>query len=174
MEDNDKKVMLGQLASVYGVKGWLKVTSHTQPRTNIFNYPQWLLKIGKDWQECHVEQGRPHGKTLVVKLKGCDDRDQAKQLVGIEIAVYRYQLPDTDDDEYYWSDLVGMSVISTDGEDLGSIKELLETGSNDVLIVQKKQMGKTTECLIPWLVGDVIIEVNRNARLITVDWDDHY
>ena len=171
---NDKKVTLGKLGSVYGLKGWIKVTSHTEPRTNIFNYPEWLLKIDNNWQKWQVEQGRPHGKTLVAKLAGCDDRDQAKQLVGTEIAVYRSQLPETSDEEHYWSDLVGMQVVTKNGDNLGVITDLLETGSNDVLVVKKKNSGKTEECLIPWLVDDVIIEVNRNEAVITVDWDEHF
>lgn len=173
-ESSEKKVLLGRLASVYGVKGWLKVNSNTQPRENIFNYPEWQLKIGNQWQVWRVEQGRPHGKTLVVKLAGCDDRDQAQQYVGAEIAIYRNQLPETKDDEHYWSDLLGMQVVTVEGTDLGSVKEILETGSNDVLVVKKKVSGKTVECLVPWLEGDVIIEINKNEKIITVDWDPDF
>ena len=170
----EKRVLLGRLASVYGVKGWLKVNSHTQPKENIFNYPNWQLKIGKQWQQCQIEQSRPHGKTLVVKLAGCDDRDQAKQLVGTAIAVYRSELPETNDDEYYWSDLLEMQVVNVSGKVLGQVKDILETGSNDVLVVKSKDSGKTVECLIPWLDGDVIVDVNGKDKVITVDWDADY
>jgi 16S rRNA processing protein RimM len=169
---NDKRVLLGQLSSVYGVKGWIKVTSHTQPRENIFNYPEWLLKIGDNWQLTKVEQGRPHGKTLVAKLAGCDDRDQAQLLVNTKIAIYRSQLPETNDDEYYWLDLLGMQVITVKGNELGEVAEILETGSNDVLVIKKKISGKTVESLVPWLEGDVIINVDKNERIITVDWQN--
>lgn len=171
MDSLKKRVQLGQLASVYGVKGWLKVTSHTQPKENIFNYPNWQLKINNQWQEWQVEQGRPHGKTLVVKLSGIEDRDQAKHLVGTQIAVYREQLPEINADEHYWSDLIGMHVVTVKGATLGKVKSLLETGSNDVLVVTNKETGKTTESLIPWLQDDVIINVNKNDQIITVNWD---
>lgn len=171
MDKDDKIVLLGQISSVYGVKGWNKITSHTQPRENIFNYPEWLLKIGNTWQLTKVEQGRPHGKTLVAKLAGCDDRDQAKLLVNTKIAIYRSQLPETSDDEHYWSDLLGMQVISVNGDELGKVTEILETGSNDVLVIKKKTSGKTVESLVPWLEDDVIINVDKNEKIITVDWE---
>jgi len=174
VEASDKKVILGRISTVYGVKGWLKVNSHTDPRKNIFNYPNWQLKTGKVWQSCEVEQGRPHGKTLVVKLAGCNDRDQAKLLVGSTIAVYRNQLPATDADEHYWSDILGMNVVTHHGKELGQVKDILETGSNDVLVVRSGIKGKSDECLVPWLVGDVIVDVNRDNKLITVNWDTDY
>ena len=174
MTDGKEKVLLGRLASVYGVKGWLKVNSYTQPKENIFNYPEWQLKIEKQWQLRQVVQGRPHGKTLVVKLNNCEDRDQAKQLVGVEIAVYRDQLPETKDDEYYWSDLMGLQVIAKTGTVLGLVKEIIETGSNEVLVVNNTDSGKKVEYLIPWLQDDVIIEVSKNDNVIRVDWETDF
>ena len=171
---NDTRVPLGKLGSVFGVKGWIKVTSHTSPKENILNYPEWQLKIGNSWQVIEVEKSRPHGKTLVVKLSGIDDRDQAQKLVGTMIAVYRSQLPDTENDEYYWSDLLGMQVVTQQDIVLGKVKEILETGSNDVLVVTTKETGQETECLIPWLDDDVIINVDTQERIITVDWDPDF
>ena len=172
--DKDVRVPLGKLGSVFGVKGWIKVTSHTAPKENILNYPNWQLKIANQWQPCEIEQGRPHGKTLVVKLAGCDDRDQAQKLVGTPIAIYRSELPETREGEHYWSDLLGMQVLTNNGVELGKVKEILETGSNDVLVVTKKASGKTTECLVPWLDDDVILNVDKNDRIITVDWDPEF
>ena len=166
---NDKRVLLGQLSSVYGVKGWIKVTSHTQPRENIFNYPEWLLKIGDNWQLTKVEQGRPHGKTLVVKLAGCDDRDQAQLLVNTKIAIYRSQLPPVATDEYYWSDLIGMQVITKDDQVLGVVDHLLETGANDVIVVKGAH-----EYLVPYIREQVVISVDLETRIIRVDWDPDF
>jgi len=174
VEGSDIRVPLGKLGSVFGVKGWIKVTSHTAPKENILNYPEWQLKIGNDWQVINVEQSRPHGKTLVAKLAGCEDRDQAQKLVGTQIAIFRSQLPATKDDEYYWSDLLGMHVITKEDVVLGTVKEILETGSNDVLVVTNKVSGKITECLVPWLNDDVIINVNKDDRVISVDWDPDF
>ncbi len=182
MESDDKRVVLGKISTVYGVKGWLKVNSYTSPRKNIFNYPQWLLKTRNGWIKQDIEQGRPHGKTLVVKLAGCEDRDQAQLLVGSTVAVFRSQLPETESGEHYWLDILGMDVVNTDGQELGQVKDIMETGSNDVLVVErvdkeavnKKGLGKATEILIPWLIDDVIINVNTDKKLITVHWDTDY
>ena len=171
--NKDKRVLLGKLGAVYGVKGWIKVTSDTQPKQNIFNYANWQLKINNQWQSCELEAGRPHGKTLVVKIVGCDDRDQAQKLVGTPIAVNRSELPETKEDEYYWSDLIGMTVINQQGTKLGQVKDIMETGSNDVLVV-KNQTAKIKECLIPWLEDDVIKNVNTIDRKITVSWDPEF
>ena len=174
MNGTDTRVPLGKLGATFGVKGWIKVTSHTSPKENILNYPKWQLKVGNNWQVIEVEQSRPHGKTLVAKLAGCDDRDQAQKLVGNQIAVFRSELPDTKDDEYYWSDLLGMQVITKEDVILGTVKEILETGSNDVLVVTTKSSGKLTECLVPWLDDDVIISVNQEDGVISVDWDPEF
>ena len=178
MESDDKRVVLGKISTVYGVKGWLKVNSYSNPRKNIFNYPQWQIKTRNGWIKQEVEQGRPHGKTLVVKLAGCDDRDQAQLFVGSSIAVYRSQLPDTESGEHYWSDILGMDVVDTDGLELGQVKDIMETGSNDVLVVRetvsKKRSGKASDILIPWLIDDVIINIDTDKQLITVQWDNDY
>jgi 16S rRNA processing protein RimM len=174
VKGNDTRVPLGKLGAAFGVKGWIKVTSHTSPKENILNYPKWQLKIGNDWQVIEVEQSRPHGKTLVAKLAGCEDCDQAQKLVGSQIAIFRSQLPETNDDEYYWSDLLGMQVVTKEDIILGTVKEFIETGSNDVLVVTKKDSGKSIECLIPWLQDDVIINVNQEDRIISVDWDPDF
>ena len=182
MESDDKRVILGKISTVYGVKGWLKVNSYSNPRKNIFNYPQWQIKTRNGWIIQDIEQGRPHGKTLVVKLAGCDDRDQAQLFVGSSIAVFRSQLPDTESGEHYWSDILGMDVVDTDGLELGQVKDIMETGSNDVLVVKrvdretvkKKGSGKASDILIPWLIDDVIINVDADKQLITVQWDNEY
>jgi len=167
-------VEVGQFSSVYGVKGWIKVKSYTQPRTNIFNYKKWLVKQQDKWIPYSIAEGRPHGKTIVVKLAEFNDRDQVQTMVGAKIAVYRSELPDTAENEYYWSDLLKMQVETEDGINLGIVTDILETGSNDVLIVKNTQQRKTKETLIPWLEDDVIKEVNVVENRIIVDWDPDF
>ncbi|MCP4411509.1 MAG: 16S rRNA processing protein RimM, partial [Gammaproteobacteria bacterium] len=133
MESDDRRVVLGKISTVYGVKGWLKVNSFTNPRKNILNYPQWQLKTRNGWIKQAIEQGRPHGKTLVVKLAGCEDRDQAQLLTGSTVAVFRNQLPDTESGEHISYDILGTDVLNTDGQELGQVKEIMESASNDVL-----------------------------------------
>jgi len=171
---SEEIVEVGQFSSVYGVKGWIKVKSFTQPRTNIFNYKRWLIRVGNKWLPYSIENGRPHGKTIVVKLAEYNDRDQVQALVGSKIAIYRSELPETAENEYYWSDLLKMQVETMNGTVLGTVTEILETGSNDVLIVKNTQQSKAKECLIPWLEDDVIKEVNVVENKIIVDWNPDF
>jgi 16S rRNA processing protein RimM len=166
---SDTHLILGRISSVFGIKGWVKVVSHTQPRENIFSYPHWLVKRSGQWQECQVETGKPHGKTLVAKIKNVDTREEAETWVGAEIAITRDMLPETDKDEYYWADLIGLKVTNLEGEDFGVVKRLMETGSNDVLIVYNKE--SKTEHLIPWLIDQVIKQVDQDDQHIVVDWE---
>ena len=162
-------VMLGHLAGLYGVRGWLKVFSDTEPREGIVNYPHWWIRLRDGWKQYRVEQGRRHGKTVIVKLDGIDDRDAAAELLGSEIAVEREQLPATAQNEYYWTDLEGLSVVSLDGTQLGRIDHLLETGANDVLVVTGER-----ERLIPYIPGQVIKTIDLEAGCMIVDWDPEF
>lgn len=165
--------MLGRISGVYGVKGWVKVFSDTDPREGIANYSEWLLKRQHGWQRITVENGRKQGKNIVVKLAGIDDRNMAATLSGCEIAVSRDQIASAKPGEYYWIDLEGLKVVTTAGVDLGSVDHLLETGANDVLVVREEESG-TRERLIPWLPGEVVTEVDLEGGQMTVDWDPEF
>lgn len=162
-------VVLGRISGVYGVKGWVRIYSYTSPRANILDYSPWFLKGRAGWERRELEKGRPHGKGVVAKIKGCDDRDRAAELVHREIAVERSQLPETGPGEYYWADLKGLKVFTLDGVDLGTVDHLFETGANDVIVVTGER-----ERLIPYLWGDVIREVDLDAGVMTVDWDPEF
>lgn len=168
---SDSHLILGRISSVFGIKGWVKVVSHTQPRENIFSYPLWYVKKDKNsqWQEVSLESGKPHGKTLIAKLKSVDRREEAETWIGAEIAITRDMLPKTESDDYYWVDLIGLKVIGQNGEDFGQVNRLMETGSNDVLIVKNEKTRQ--EHLIPWIPDQVILDVDLDAGTISVDWD---
>jgi 16S rRNA processing protein RimM len=116
-----------------------------------------------------VLQGRRQGKHLVAELEGISDRDTAESLAGREIAVYRDQLPELPDSHYYWTDLIGSSVYNQDGLELGSIKEMIATGANDVMLVQGDR-----ERLIPFIQGEYVGQVDLVARRIIVNWDPDF
>ena len=164
-----ERVILGKIAGVYGVRGWVKVFSETKPRENIFSYTPWQIRIKGQWQTIKVVEGKPHGKGLVAHLQSYDDRDFATQLVGAEIAIYKTQLPEAAEGEYYWADLVGLKVITADGQTLGQVDHLFETGANDVLVVRGDR-----ERLIPFVQGQYIHEVDLDAGEIRVDWDPEF
>lgn len=160
--------VLGSVSGLYGVRGWVKVFSHTSPKENIFSYPCWFIYREGRWQEYQLQQGRVQGKGLVASLAGITGRDQAAGLVGAEIAVRRDQLPEAAPDEYYWTDLEGKRVVTLKGDSLGRVDYLFETGANDVMVVKGEQQH-----LLPF-VGQVIRTVDLDAGVITVDWDPDF
>lgn len=113
-----------------------------------------------------VAEGQRHGKTVVVRIVGFDDRDQAAALIGQEIAVRRDELPETEEGQYYWSDLEGLRVVRSDGSEIGTVAYLLETGAHDVMVINGE-----TECLVPFVNDEVVIDVDLAGGVITVDWD---
>lgn len=160
-------MVLGRIAGIYGVRGWVKVFSETDPMENILTYSPWFL--GEDGKPRSVAEGRRHGKGLVARLEGCGDRDQAAALVGMQIAIARDQLPPPNDNELYWADLEGLNVETLDGKRLGEVERLFATPGNDVLVIR----GDRTR-LIPFLWNDVIKDVDLDCALIRVDWDPDF
>lgn len=153
------------------MRGWVKIFSYTEPRQNIIDYQPWYLKKEQDadWVPVQLAEGRQQGKGVVARLQNCDDRDQAYNLMGSEIAIRRDQLPATEPGEYYWNELQGLQVVTVDGESLGTVDHLLSTGANDVLVVKGER-----ERLIPFLTGSVVIEVDLERGEIQVDWDKDF
>lgn len=163
------RIVVGKITGAYGVKGWVKVFSWTEPRENITCYSPWFMQ-GPDagWQQVKLESGKRHGKTVVAKLEGIDDRDAAMLLTGREIAIDESQVAPLGDDEFYWRELIGLRVTNPQGDELGVVKELMETGANDVLVVQAED-GR--QRLIPYALGYTVLAVDLVDQLIEVDWD---
>ena len=159
-------VVLGRISGLFGVKGWVKVYSYTEPREAVLNYRRWLVSDADGWREATVAEGQRHGKSVIARIDGYVDRDQAAELVGAEIAVPRDALPETEEDRFYWSDLEGLRVVHRDGTELGRVAYLLETGANDVMVVQGER-----ERLIPFVMGKVIVGVDLADGRIDVDWE---
>jgi 16S rRNA processing protein RimM len=162
---NSKRVILGRVSGVFGVKGWLKVQSYTEPRDNIVRFDVWTLRSSGAECRFDVEDGQAHAGNVVAKLRGIDDPDSAREWRGAEIVVEREQLPEARADELYWTDLEGLEVRTTAGVSLGRVEYLLATGANDVLV-----LGGPPERLIPFVPGEVVKQVDLAAGLIVVDW----
>jgi len=169
-------IVIGQVSGVFGVHGWVKVFSHTEPRENILSYNPWLLKDKAGWQSISVIKGRKQGKTIVAQLKGVDNRDKAHALISCDVAIKDEQLKSLEENEFYWRDLKGLKIINCNGEELGLVKEMMATGANDVMVVkltaEKAEASKENELLIPYLKDSVIKKVDLEKGLIQVDWDD--
>lgn len=162
-------ISVGKISGVFGIKGWVKVFSFTDPRENILTYSPWLLKKDDETKTVSIVDGQLQGKTIVAQLTGVNDRNQAESLMGWDIFITQDQLPKAAKDEYYWSDLIGLQVETVDGVQLGRVDSLLETGANDVIIVQGER-----ERVIPFLQGQTIINVDLVAGRIIVDWDPEF
>ena len=165
----DEVLVMGRIASPFGVRGWLRINAYTAVADDLLDYSPWYLKLKGQWQAVEPVAGRHHGKGVVVQLKECHDRDDAAALTGTEIGVYRSQLPPVDADEYYWSDLIGMQVITKEDQVLGVVDHLLETGANDVIVVKGKH-----EYLVPFIREQVVESVDLENRIIRVDWDSDF
>jgi len=159
-------INVGKISGVFGIKGWVKVFSFTANKENILKYSPWVLRKADETKTIKVINGNLQGKAVVAQLDGVNDRDQAESLMGWDIFISPAQLPKTRQNEYYWSDLVGLTVENTDGVEFGVISSLLETGANDVVIVQ----GERERC-IPFLQGQTIINIDLTAGKMIVDWD---
>lgn len=165
--------VVGKLGSTYGIRGWLRLYSSTEQSESIFDYQPWFLKIKDQWQQIELESWRYHSNDLLVKLTGVDDREAAQLLANVEIGVDLNCFPELVDGDYYWHDLIGCQVVNLDGYVMGMVSELMETGSNDVLVVRassKDAFGKQ-ERLIPFLYEQVVKRVDLATKTIEVDWD---
>jgi 16S rRNA processing protein RimM len=165
----DDLIVMGRISGLFGVRGWLKIYSHTSPREGIVRYKDWYLKTGDGWKHYKLIGGRSQGKGVVAQLQGIDDRDLAVTLVNADIAVKREQLPVLDPGEYYWTDLQGLRVVNLEGVELGIVSHLFETGANDVVVVQGER-----ERLIPYTTGEAIREVDLEQGRLIVDWDPDF
>ncbi len=163
-------VIMGRIAAAHGIRGLVKIQPFTEYLDSLLDYPTWW--IGREqgpWREVKVGQCEVHGKTLVAQLPDCADRTAAEKLKGLLIAVPHSSLPEQDEGEYYWSDLIGLAVVNEAGARLGTVTNLLETGANEVLSVQ----GDSGEILIPF-VASAIKQVDLENRTIRVDWSADY
>lgn len=159
-------LVIGRFGRPHGIKGFITVVSFTEPRENILNYTHWHIGSKEQWHPLNVLQTKVNNKLILAQIEGYTEREQVARLTNVEIAVKRDQLQPLKSDEYYWHELVGMNVVTQQGIALGSVSEIMATGSNDVLVV----LGERRH-LIPYLPDDVILEINPSQRLIIVDWD---
>ena len=167
------KVIVGKIGAPYGVKGWVKINSYTETPEGIFDYAPWFLGDEKEYQ---IDQWRPHGKSLVAKIVGVDSRDDAERIKNLDININASQLPDLGDEGVYWRELTGMKVVTTQGYDLGVVKEVFNTGANVVIHV-KANVGDAfgqKERLLPFVFDEVVQEVDKEAKVIKVDWDPEF
>jgi len=165
---HDRLIVVGRIAAPFGVRGWVKAQPFARESGGLLGTDTWHLERhgrGDGVREMKVLEAAQHGKVVIAQLDGIVDRNQAAALVGMQIAVPSSLLPAIADNEYYWADLIGLSVVNRAGEAFGTVAGLLETGANDVLVVRDGEV----ERLLP-MVGTVIDSIDLGAREIRVDW----
>lgn len=169
-ESGERRILLGKIVGVFGVRGWVKIQSHTEPRDALFDYRPWFLRQRGTEREIRAFEGRAQGRGLVASFSGIESREAAEALIGTEIWVNRAALPKPRAGEYYWVDLEGLAVQTVEGASFGRVSHLFATGANDVLVA----VDGEHERLIPFLPDSVIKRVDIGAGLIVVDWDPDF
>lgn len=179
-------VPVGTVGRAYGVRGWVRVRSDMDPPEDLLRHDAWLLERAGRWKPVAVRSARAHGGAFVARLDGIEDRDAAAALAGTRLGLPRDALPALDDGQHYWVDLIGLEVLDEAGESLGVVREMIETGANDVMVVRPGRpssssvsvpglnpaSGPGPDRLIPFLTGDVVREVDLDAGRIRVSWRD--
>lgn len=184
MMSADERLLVGKIAAVHGVRGWLKIDSYTEPRENLFEYQPWYVKDReKGWRVLEVDQHRIHGKRYIAHLRGVDDRDRALDYCHREIYVDKSLLPELGEDEFYHHQLQGLRIYSLGRSEqekfperllLGAVTSVMETGANDVLVVSPSQASiDERERLLPWH-QDHVRGVDLHAGEIEVIWDPDF
>ncbi|WP_296895364.1 ribosome maturation factor RimM [Thiobacillus sp.] len=161
-------VVMGRIAAPFGIKGWVKVQPYSEAPDTLMDFESWRVGHGEQQMHYTVETIQDHGKALVAKLAGIDDRDAAYALRGQEISVAKSALPPPKENEFYWSDLIGLTVVNREGIELGKIDSLMESGANDLLVVKGAR-----EHLIPF-VAAFVGKVDLAGGTIEVDWGEDY
>lgn len=178
MSAKSNLVNVGRITAVFGIKGWVKVHSYTEPQENLFEYHPWFLKTAHGIKQVEIDDARPHGDAFVAHIVGVDDRNLAMEYTAVDIAIERDQLADLDEGEYYWDQLQGLSVYTQfngERQRLGVVSKLFETGANDVLVVQGDARSiDQRERLVPYVPGQFVLSVNLEIGEILVDWDPEF
>lgn len=189
-------VVMGRIVAPYGVLGWVKVVPATEQFDGLLAYKTWWIGKGDSWKEHKVTKAKVHNDVLLVKLAGIDDRDLAFASKGKQVSVPKEALPEAGEGEYYWSDLIGLTVTNQQAVIFGEIIDVFETGANDVIVVRPekstvasgielekpvtgsadkkiKKNKHEDERLIPF-IDSVIVDVDLIAKTMLVDWDEDF
>jgi 16S rRNA processing protein RimM len=169
MQDQDEThVIVGRFGRPFGVKGWIKVQSYTEPFDHLLAYSPLYVYQNHNWQPLPLADSRRQDDSLLFKLKPYDTPEQVSCLTNLAIAIRREQLAPLPSDQYYWHDLEGLTVVNLQGVELGKVDYLFNTGSNDIMVVKGEKQH-----LLPYR-KPFIQAVDLALRRIVVDWDANF
>ncbi|HTJ19964.1 MAG TPA: ribosome maturation factor RimM [Steroidobacteraceae bacterium] len=160
-----RRVVLGQVGGAFGVQGWVRIQSYTDPPANILKYERWQLGRAGQWREVEVEDGKVTAKGVLAKLVGVETPEDARLATGSEIAVTREELPKPAPGEYYWSDLEGLAAFGQNDQPLGRIEEFRATPAGTVVVIRGERQH-----WVPF-VKERIVSVDLDAGRVVLDWD---
>lgn len=163
-------VVMGRIGAPYGIKGWVKLISFTDPVDNLLEYRHFWIADGADRKQIEIDEARPQGAGLIGHIKGCDVREATRAYTGLDLLIPKEELPELDEG-YYWHELEGLRVVNLEGEDLGVLDHLMDTGANDVMVLRGDAASvDQQERLVPYVEEQVVKEVDLEARVMRVDW----
>ena len=177
----DKLIIIGSIGAPFGIHGWVKVNSYTEPKDNFLKYDNWLLIDSNcDLNQQYQQQGVNFSTVKVLEIKesndkflvlfaSISDRNAASLLTNKKIAVTTNSLPQLEINQYYWNELIGCHVYNLSKQLIGKVNYLFSTAANDVMVVKNDINNK--EYFIPYSFGSVVISVDIFEQVITVDWD---
>ncbi len=168
MQD-EHTIALGRVGRSHGIKGQVRVHSWASPMEGITAFQEFQCHLEGEWLTVKIDNWwRQPGGSMVASVRGYRTPEDVKHLTGGVLHVPRHLLT-RDDDEVFWHELEGMDVVDTSGSVCGTVTSLMETGSNDVLVVKTPE----TTHLIPWLMNESIVSIDQTERRIVVDWDTY-
>ncbi|MEW6670247.1 MAG: ribosome maturation factor RimM [Thermodesulfobacteriota bacterium] len=160
---------IGKIVGVHGITGNVKICSYAESLSVFRPGTVLLARHDKGGDKRYsIKWVKPHSKTALLSLKEIENRTQAEALVGSELFIEKKSLPKLEDDDYYWFDIIGLSVFTVQGEYIGRVSSVMPTGSNDVYIVEDVVGGRQKETLIPALAS-VVISINLDKKIMQVD-----
>lgn len=173
-------IEVGRITDAWGIKGWFKVLSHSADPEALFSSKRWYLQPAEKGLKTFsgtvllkIREAKDHSGVVVATAQEVDGRDAAEALRGARVFVPRSSFPTASADEYYWVDLIGLAVVNREGVGLGTVKELLSTGPQTVLVLEYEADGKPQERMIPF-VSAYVDAVDLPGKRITVDWQPDY
>ncbi len=184
----DDAVELGRIQDAWGIKGWVRILPHSADTSALIASSSWYLqppeaRFARGFSafsgavRVTVLEVKAHADGLVAQLQGVDDRNGAEALKGVRLLLPRSAFPATPEGEYYWIDLIGLSVVNREGVDLGVVRDLMPTGPTSVLVLEYTETvdgaEQTAERMIPF-VAAYIDDVDKSRRVITADWQPDY
>ncbi|WP_225639390.1 ribosome maturation factor RimM [Candidatus Profftia sp. (ex Adelges kitamiensis)] len=169
-------IIIGVIGAPFGILGWVRLFSFTEKIENIFKYQPWFIQISMKLQYVEIENWKNSKYSLIIKFKGFNDRNKAQILNNCNVIVESLRFPKLEDGNYYWKDLINCQIVTTKGYKLGNIIGIIETGSNDVMVIKKNLKDKVgiKKHLIPFITGQVIKKIDLITHIIEVDWDPNF